>query len=74
MFQASDLRARIRRLDELTRGLMKEVVHVEDAQDPLLYLERRAYLAALREAVGGLETARVTLARALQRLQEEASS
>ena len=70
MFKASDLRARIRRLDELTRGLMKEIVTVEDAQDPLLYLERQAYLAALREAVSGLETARVTLARALQRLQE----
>jgi hypothetical protein len=35
---------------------------------PLLYLERKAYLAALRDALAGVETARVILARACQRL------
>jgi hypothetical protein len=37
-------------------------------QDPLLYLERRAYLAALDVAVRGLESARVVLAKARQRM------
>ena len=65
-----NLAARARRLDLLVRGLMKEVVLIREADDPLLYLERQDYLAALRAAVGGLEGARVTLARALQRLRD----
>jgi hypothetical protein len=35
----------------------------------LLYLERKAYLAAVRGAVSGLESARVVLAKARQRLE-----
>jgi hypothetical protein len=41
-----------------------------EADDPLLYLERLAYVEALREAVAGLEGARVALARALQRIRD----
>jgi hypothetical protein len=67
---ADNLAARARRLDRLVRGLMKEAVLVGEADDPLLYRERQDYLAALREAVGGLEGARVTLAQALQRIRE----
>ena len=37
--------------------------------DPLPYLERRAYLAAVRAAVSGLESARVVLAKARQRIE-----
>src|SRR5438067_11307201 len=63
-----DLRARVRRLDELTRGVMKEVVLIQECEDPLLRNERLAYLDGLRDAVSGMGAARVTLARALQRL------
>jgi hypothetical protein len=65
-----NLEARARRLDLLVRGLMKEVVVIREADDPLLYLERLAYVEALRGAVAGLEDARVTLARALQRIRD----
>jgi hypothetical protein len=34
-----------------------------------LYLERKAYLAAVRRAVSGLESARVVLAKARQRIE-----
>lgn len=64
-----DLRARVRRLDELTRGFAREVALWREYNDPLLYLERRAYLEAVQTALAGVETARVTLARALQRLE-----
>jgi hypothetical protein len=39
--------------------------------DPLLYLERRAYLEALAAACSGLESARVVLAKARQRIERE---
>jgi hypothetical protein len=35
----------------------------------LLYLERRAYLAAVQAAVSGLESARVVLAKVRQRIE-----
>jgi hypothetical protein len=35
----------------------------------LLYRERRGYLEAIRQALAGVEGARVTLARALRRLE-----
>jgi hypothetical protein len=60
--------ARLRRLERLTRGLALELVLVGEAQDPLLRLERQAYLAALRHALAGVESARVALARATVRL------
>jgi hypothetical protein len=65
---ADNLAARARRLDRLVRGLRKEAVLIGEADEPLLCRERQDYLRALREAVGGLEGARVTLAKALQRL------
>jgi hypothetical protein len=37
------IKRRIGRLDELSRGLAKEIVLVKGANDPLLYLERNAY-------------------------------
>jgi hypothetical protein len=64
-----DIKRRIGRLDELSRGLAKEIVLWKAANDPLLYLERRAYLHALHDALAGVEGARVTLARARQRLE-----
>jgi hypothetical protein len=47
---------------------MKETVEIKEAEGPLLYRERLQYQNALRAALGGIEAARVTLARALQRL------
>jgi hypothetical protein len=54
---------------EATRGLAKETVLVEECDDPLLYRERQDYRQALREALAGVEDARVVLAKARQRLE-----
>ena len=67
----ADLKARVRRLDELARGLAKEVMLWKGGNELLLYLERKVYLGALQDALAGLEGARVVLARAHQRLQAE---
>jgi hypothetical protein len=67
----TDLAARVRRLDALVRGLAKEVALWRGGNDPLLYLERRAYLKAIQDALAGLEEARVVLARARQRMGTE---
>jgi hypothetical protein len=40
-----------------------------EGNDPMLYRERQDYLAAVRAAVSGLESARVVLAKARQRLE-----
>jgi hypothetical protein len=67
----SDLKARVRRLDDLARGLAKEVALWKGGNDPLLYLERKAYLGAIQDALAGAEAARVVLAKARQRLEAE---
>ncbi len=64
----ADLTRRVRRLDELMRGLAKEVALWKEGNDPLLHQERRAYLKAIQDALAGVEEARVVLARASQRL------
>jgi hypothetical protein len=46
----SDLSARALRLDQLSRGLAKEVILWKACNAPLLYLERKAYLAAIQNA------------------------
>ena len=69
----ADLAARVRRLDELGRGLAKEVTLWKACNDPLLYLERKAYLDAIQDALRGVEAARVVLAKACQRLERPAS-
>jgi hypothetical protein len=61
--------ARIKRLEALFLGLSREVCLFKDCDCPLLYLERQAYLGALRDAMTGAETARVVLAKARQRLE-----
>jgi hypothetical protein len=66
-----DIAARIGRLDDLGRGLAKEIVLVQEANDRLLYRERRAYLDGLQRALSGFEEARVVMARARQRLEGE---
>jgi hypothetical protein len=67
------IRVRHTRLDQISRGLAKEVVVIKDGEDPLLYVERRDYLSALQAALAGVESARVVLARALHRLEGRAA-
>jgi hypothetical protein len=62
------IQTRLERLDELARGLAKEVAILRKADDPLLYLERRAYLNGIQDAIAGVEAARVLLAKVCQRL------
>ena len=54
----ADLRARQRRLDQLARGLAKDVLFWQEGADPLLYQERQAYVRAIRAAISGVEAAR----------------
>jgi hypothetical protein len=63
------IRARVLRLDALTRGLAKETVLVRECNDPLLYRERLDYLAAIRQALAGVDGARIVLVKARQRLE-----
>ena len=70
VIRGADVWLRIQRLEELTLDLHRDRVAWEKAEDPLLYLERRAYLAAIRTALQGVEDARVVLAKACQRLDE----
>jgi hypothetical protein len=65
----SDLERRVERLDQVSRGLAKEEIVMREGNDPLLYRERQDYLAAIRAAPAGVEGARVTLAKARQRLR-----
>jgi hypothetical protein len=67
--QLADLKARVARLEELSRGLANEGVLQRGVQDVLLYRERQQSLAALRHALGGVEAARVVLAKAVRRLE-----
>ncbi len=67
----ADLKARVDRLHELAVGFAKEVTLWRACDDALLYVERRAYLKAIQDALAGIEEARVVLARARQRLEDE---
>jgi hypothetical protein len=68
---ADDVRKRVDRLTALSLGLARERVRWEEANDPLLYLERRAYLDAVCKAIGGVESARVVLVKVCQRIGRE---
>jgi hypothetical protein len=71
VIRVADVEKRLQRLEDLTRGLSKEVSLWKEGNDPLLYLERKAYLNAIQDALAGVEAARVVLARALQRAQAD---
>jgi hypothetical protein len=66
-----DLTGRGARLDQLSRGLGKELARRWKRDDPLLYLERRELLAAQGQTHSGVERARVALAKACRRLRGE---
>ncbi len=51
-------------------GLGKEIVAIDEHDDPLLYVERRANLKAMLDALAGVESARVALAKATHRHKE----
>ena len=74
MLTIGDVRARMARLEELSRGLAKERAVIREAEDPLLFLERRKYLCALDDARFGVEAARMALARALRRMDGEGTA
>jgi hypothetical protein len=57
-----------RQIESLSLGLAREITLTRTGQDLLLYVERRAYLMSLYKAWGGVEGARVTLAKACYRL------
>src|SRR5262249_20055417 len=70
LMNLADLKARVRRLDELSRGLAKEVTLWKACNDPLLYLERKTYLNGIQDALAGVEAARVLLVKVSQRLEK----
>jgi len=74
LMNLADLAARVRRLNELGRGLAKEATLWKACDDPLLYLERKAYLNAVQDALAGVESARVVLVKACQRLERPVCS
>ena len=63
-----DIAARVKRLEALPIGMAKEIVTWKECNDPLLHLERKAYLEGIRDALDGIETARIALVTAKQRL------
>jgi hypothetical protein len=63
------IRSRVQRLDALARGLAKETVLIDECDDPLLYRERLDYRTAIRQALDGVETGRIVLVKARQRLE-----
>jgi hypothetical protein len=65
----ADIRARITRLEQLARGLAREVELQCGAEDVLLSRERKQYLKAVQDAVAGAEDARVVLAAVVKRLE-----
>jgi hypothetical protein len=60
---------RIALLDRLARGLAKEAGLWRGDNDPLLFAERRMYLRAIQDALAGADSARVVLARVVNRVE-----
>jgi hypothetical protein len=64
-----DLKARIARLQELAKGLGKEVGLQRDDDGVGLARGRKQYLTAVQESLAGMDEARVVLGRAVKRLE-----
>jgi hypothetical protein len=69
--QLADIKGRVARLERLALGLAREAALQRGAVDVLLYRERKAYLTAVRDALAGVEAARVVPARAVRRMEGE---
>jgi hypothetical protein len=67
----TDLSARIGRLDRLAQVLAREVSFGREGDDPLRYLEEKTYVNALLDALAGVQGARIALASARRRLENE---
>jgi hypothetical protein len=67
MFPAA-ISARIRRLEELALGVLRELQQIERRSDIFLWQERLEYRYALLKMCRSLENARVALAKARQRM------
>jgi hypothetical protein len=72
--QLTDIRRRVKRLEQLAKGLAKEVSTIREADDPLLYRERKQYLTSIQDAIVGVDAARVILARVVQRMESAEAS
>jgi hypothetical protein len=68
-----DLRARMRRLEDLSAGLAKEASLWQKCDAPVLYVDRLEYVEGIHEAIQGLEKARVALAKACRKIEESPS-
>jgi hypothetical protein len=65
----ADLKARIERLARLEQGFAREIGLQREAEDQLLFRERKQYLTAIQDALAGAEAARVVLAGVVKRLE-----
>jgi hypothetical protein len=66
----NDITRRIARLEKLGRDLAEEAAVFEENNDPLYHDERRNYVSAILDAVGGLAAARDLLAFVRSRLDQ----
>ena len=64
------LRARIRRLEELSLGLSLDEEHFRTCSCPIMADEREKYREGRRQAIAGGETARLALVMACQRIDK----
>jgi hypothetical protein len=69
--QLRQIASRVKRLETLSARLNREQFMIQTTSNPLLYVERRDYLAALRRSIQAIEAARATLVKAKQRLESE---
>jgi hypothetical protein len=70
----ADLKGRIARLGRLERGFAREIGLQREAEDQLLFRERKQYLTAIQDALAGAEAARVVLAGVVKRLERGCST
>jgi hypothetical protein len=63
------LQARVERLEQLAKGLAREVARWKRGDDPLLFAERRAYVDGILDALAGMDEARTVLVGVLARLR-----
>lgn len=70
--QLRELKARIRRLEELSRGFALEASRLRKDPGEFLHVERQRYFEAIQQAQACMERARVALGKVCTRLEEQA--
>jgi hypothetical protein len=65
----ADLRKRFDRWEEVVKNFERGFLIIKAANDLMYFLERKAYLAALRKAVEGCEDAPIAMVKARQRIR-----